>query len=125
MILHILQSENNGIHRFKAPIRHMYEIHSIYGSIFSGGSNFVSIVDYLLEDEVTSIPNTVDTIALITSNIAGTQFQFNLPVPAKTKFISVGPGNDSTVFSTHIYINYELIKASKTELLMEWFRKGR
>ena len=124
-ILHTRVTEVSGIKRYKAPRGFMYEIFTMYGAIDTANGNSVAILDYLVEDEVSFISNLSHLIGLIDTLVAGNHFNFTLLAPIKTKFISISASFTSPSFIVNLFINYKLVKASRTELLLEWFRKGR
>lgn len=113
--------------RLKAPKNTMFLVSDIHGSVLSSGANTVSVINELLEDELEIIQ--ADTrqsgmIAAFSTAIAGNHVDFNFMTPQKSKFLTVARSS-STAFNAIIIIVYELIKATKPELIVEWFRKGR
>lgn len=128
MIISKFFDSNSDPVKFKAPKGFMYNIFDIHFSVTLAGSNIVGVLNYLLEDEVDqddwNVANAEGVLAIIATNIAGQAEDFNFTKGEMTKFISIA-ANTSTVFACFIIIHFELVKASKTELILEWFRKGR
>jgi len=115
---------NNTLQRRKAPYRTMYKIYSIYGTIVSAANNTMKVVDYGVEDEVVTLGDVNEGVIfeMETSVIHSTNFV--IPFPIISKFLTFGT-RLTTAFSGRILVNYELINATRTQLLIEWFRKGR
>ncbi len=115
------------IKAFKAPKGKMYAISDIHGTVNLAGDNLVSVFDYLKEDLSADVgPSLSDegVLANFATNIAGNHIDFNFMIPQTCKFISIG-SESATAFEAILIIAYELITASRTQLLIEWLRKGR
>jgi len=109
--------------RFKAPRHLMYLIDSVIFVITSANANRIVISDRLVDDQATTV-NELDGFVMfnpVNTNVNNVQYT-NLNV--KTKFLTIGMHTTigATVF---VYIFGEYFKASRTDLLIEWFRKGR
>lgn len=126
MIISFVIGTGDAPKRFKAPRGFMYEIWDIHFMVFTAGAGILTIVNYLLEDEVTtiSVRRSEGILASFSSTIAGQAEDFTFTKGEKTKFIT-GARDGSNTMGVIAIIHYELIKASRTELLLEWFRKGR
>lgn len=111
--------------RYKAPKNHMYRVTDIHGSVISNGNNQgVWVIPYLVEPERIAFNPQGEFLAFIVCHIAGQSIDFEFMNAENTKFISLVRRLDAN-FECAIVIHYELIKASKKELILEWFRKGR
>ena len=113
--------------RMKAPSGSMYEIHSIFLDTNDVVNNAISIYNYLMEDEITVVdPNTTGEGLLMSIECdVQRSVNFVLPIPEKTKYITAIARSVTAGLFAHFAINYQLVTATKLELLMEWFRKGR
>jgi len=114
------------VFRFKAPKSTMYEIHGIFIDIVSAGNNSIGVLNYLVEDQITTKNAGVDFEGFLVAIEGDIQRSTNIifPIPEITKFISVLTRSSSS-FEAFVAINYKLKPATRTELLIEWFRKGR
>lgn len=125
MIINAFMTETTPPKFFKAPKGFMYEIFDIHFSILVGGSNGIGVVPYQLEDEVVFLSTTTsEFLAFMPTDIAGNIADFAFTKGEKTKYITIAI-QDSTAIGVIIIIHYELTHASRTELILEWFRKGR
>lgn len=123
-ILAVVIAEGFGPLVFKAPIRTMYKIHSFYGIINFAGNNSVRILNYAVEDDFVIGAQNEGLIFAIEADSGNISALFVLPVPEITKWITIHRSS-GTAFTGTVFMNYELVKATRTELLIEWFRKGR
>lgn len=126
MILTIVINQGSGVIHQKAPHHLMYEIHYIYAMIKNAGSNEFGVYSRDIANSVVSVnPFTSqdDLIAVFTSDTVG-HFGYEFLIPEKAKFLSFARSG-SNAFEAIILVHYNLIKATKIELLWEWFRKGR
>lgn len=125
MILSVNMNQED-IFRIKAPTGLMFKIHSMYATTITPGDNGILVINESLEEQVTTIGNAAIRSGVIFEMEADVSQNayFGLPVPEITKFISIAT-RTSTAFAVDVFINYEFKKATKTELLIEWFRKGR
>ncbi len=126
MLISKFMQEGSPAARFKAPRHKMYRVHNIMFTTLVGGNNALSIIPYLLEDGINVYNPSLssDLLAVFDTAIAGNHHSAHLPEPEDTKFITIAR-TSSTTFNAFVVINYELIKASKPDLIWEWFRKGR
>lgn len=108
---------------FKAPKRRMYLISSIAFFINVAGANAVHITDYSYE-ELNAVVDITGSKTIISFPAAALNFFQITDMDHKAKYISIGSAT-STTFTGVIYIYGDLIKATRVELLWEWFRKGR
>lgn len=109
---------------FKAPKNEIYMIRSITIIPVTIAANRVLVFDRHTEEEPASISESVDTIFFANMALSViTQIYYEEPVI--TKFIGINAVNESTPFDARIIINYSTRRATKTELIIEWFRKGR
>lgn len=109
--------------QFKAPKGMMYRLHSFHATNFSSVANQLFVLDEGLDEPPTSLGFGRPFLALIDLNIDGL-FVYGEFDNHKTKFLSMGPLTIAQINSC-IQIYGELVIASRTELLIEWFRKGR
>lgn len=126
VLIRKLLTEASSVFKYRAPRNFMYLIHSVHLTVLTAGNNRVIVIDELAEDEVTtlSVGRSSGIIFVGETDIAGLLPDITFSVPLPSKFISIGR-ELATTFSAFIIIDYELIEASKTELIIEWFRKGR
>lgn len=115
----------DGAIRIKAPKGKIFEIDTIYfnnGMAVAGGLVFV--LDYVVEEEITDAYSSVsEFLAAFSTDIAGS-FMSIPDVKHRTKYLTITKAGTGGVVS-HIAIYGELVKAPRTELIFEWFRKGR
>lgn len=110
----------------KAPKGTMYKIFSVTCGVISNGNNAVIIVPYAMEDEATTLDVTAaNAWAVFPTDTVGFFHLANFQLGEQTKWFSVAPSNDVTSFQAVVIFHGELVKASRQELLIEWFRKGR
>ena len=110
--------------RYKAPVNTMYNITGINFSNFLSVSAELFVYDYLLEDDITDDDSgSSNFIATFNTAIAGTS-HFIDSINHKTKFITIGK-NTGTSIACQVQIYGDIVPVSKTDLLIEWFRKGR
>lgn len=118
---HVSQSSNL---RFKALKNHIYHIKEITYTPVVVGNNRFFVFDYLQEEPpATFDETTTHPIFFVNANLTLIQ-RISYPEPIITKFISLNANNQGTAAQGRFIINYTQEKASKTELLMEWFRGG-
>lgn len=121
-------SDVEQIHRFKAPVGMMYEITDIMGVVQNGGVNVAWVLPFELEDERGNFDpgdSGFDAIAAVAANdLVAAPHYFHYSTPVKTKWITMAR-RSNTAFKVLFFINYSLITVSKTDLILEWFRKGR
>ncbi len=109
---------------FRAPVGMLYNINSIFVNLLVIGGGAMYILDRGVEDP---LQNVFPTSPLVQVELSTTTANYVfLDVDHDTKYISVvfdnfSPGAGS--YWVGIYGN--LIKASKSELIWQWFRKGR
>jgi len=115
---------NDAILRFKAPRGLQYFIESISMVNQTAINNIlVMVIDFLAEDEQTdSFNRSSPSIANMITTIGGLHTFIN-SINHKTKFISIGKNSTAGV-TTFINIYGKLIPISRTDTLLEWFRKG-
>lgn len=117
-------NENSVPFRYKAPRHFMYIIEDIHWSGMGAAGNRVLVFDYALEDEVTTVNiATKHPIAFFDTTLRASQ-DVEFTTPLKTKFISIAL-DSGVAFQGFLIIAGNLVQVSKTELLIEWFRKGR
>lgn len=111
--------------RFKAPKGLQYKISGIcFSNINVVAGVVVFVVDYLAEDELTdSMIRTVPNIAAWNSALSSSGIFIN-NMDHKTKFITIAKNSTAPV-RTIINIYGDLVPISRTEAILEWFRKGR
>ncbi len=108
--------------RYKAPRGMMYIINIIHVSVATTATNTFGVVDHAIDQEdQNSIANgnfifSIDTGSAINDSLE------NLKI--KTKFFTIGFFG-SNAAAVRVAIFGELVTVSRTELLIEWFRKGR
>lgn len=107
---------------FKAPKNHMYFVENVSFVNSQADDFFIFVFDEMLED-VVDITSRRSPIAVFEAAISGTNFHVT-GINHKTKYLTVNKSNANSV-NIFVLIYGELIKASRSELLMEWFRKGR
>lgn len=110
--------------RFKAPRHMMYKISSIHFSVaIALAAN--QILVFSRELTPTGIPDDFttsrDSVIAVKSTEAIGDFQV-MDINEKAKIITVGKDN-SGVTNAIVTIYGELIRATKVELIIEWFRK--
>lgn len=113
---------SQGIRRFKAPKGLQYLITGIYLAVFEATTGNAYVLDYLVEDEITVVLVITEqnVLSMISTNVIDNSFIDNLN--HKTKYLTLGTvGNANCLF----VVFGELIHLSKTEAIIEWFRKGR
>ena len=109
----------------KAPSGFQYLIEGIFISILDAGNSNAVILDYITEDEVSFLGTVTNIHALLivpTDNVnAGVHMT---GINHKTKFLTIAL-SDSAATVVWVGIYGELITISRTEAIIEWFRKGR
>lgn len=126
MIISVFITETSSPFTFKAPKGTMYKIWDVHSTIFAGGANAIGVLNFLSEliEDVWNVDDTGGLIAVFDTAITGSTQDFQFTTGEKSKFITIAK-DGSSAFAASIIIHYELISASKTELIIEWFRKGR
>lgn len=115
--------QNNPVKRYKAPHHMMYELKILNLTIAretASQGDFLLFLDYLLEDEVTEASGTQ---SFHYQQIAANE-TVSIPLDIRTKFVSVIDTTASN-YSVGFVLYGDIIKVSKTDLILEWFRKGR
>lgn len=107
---------------FKAPKNMMYKISGINFSNDSPVGGQIRIFDEQTEDNVDFTSKTGFIASFGISVDGNSHFIDN--IDHTTKFISILKNVAATV-NVDIQIYGDLVKASKTDLIIEWFRKGR
>ena len=109
--------------RFKAPKGMMYDIQTISYTDGSAVSLFVLIFDELLGDEVSDLSTRLSPLSAFRTNTSPAHTV--IPgIDHKTKYITITKDAANSVF-VFVQIYGNLIKASKLQLLWEYFRSGR
>lgn len=103
----------------------MYKIWDIHFSIDAGGSSLVFVIPYLIPESITGAfdPDRKEILAVMPTDIAGQQADFNFTEGEETKYVTIGRANNTNQ-TTWIVIHFTLVKASKVDLIIEWFRRG-
>lgn len=113
----------DNIVRFKAPQHKMYHVSSIAASNLSAVVDHVHIFSESLEaEDDLDATLRISPFATFTSSAIG-NFQIQ-GIDDIMKYISIGKSNAASV-NMWINIYGELKKATKKQLIMEWFMKGR
>ena len=109
--------------KFKAPTGFLYEVHSIYGSIYTSASNQIGVLARAVEepDDFSMASNPM--LFSIDAGVIHTGF-VQFPVPEQTKYLTIVSDND-TVCGVHIVINYKLVKATIADQIWEFVRRGK
>ena len=128
ILVSFVVNEDMGFKRFKAPHGFMYEITDIHFSVLAAVNNRVYVIGYDIEEKGTSTDiaasDVADFIAIMETE-AIRQQSFHFSVAEKVKYLLLAQAASGNAFECSVVIVGRLTKASKTELLMEWFRKGR
>lgn len=125
LVSELFGSSSSLIKTWKAPRGTMWKVDSLSIVVSDSSTASLVIVDYAFEDNVD--PGSVslagiDALIFVTAN-ALTQYRLT-KMDHKAKFLSV---LINTLVSTnfHVAIYGEIVSASRTDLILEWFRKGR
>ena len=113
---------NDIVLNYKAHKGMLYFIEGILFSNDSGVGGQIRIYDEIIED-APDVTTRAGFMACFSPSTDGSNL-FVGNINHKTKYISILKNVVATV-NVDIVIYGELIKASKTDLLIEWFRKGR
>lgn len=108
--------------RLKAPQGMMFVIQSIHvANAGSDVANNLFVLDYLVEDQVGQITPSdwISSVRLLTTG----HNEFVNDLHHQCKYISIL--TDANVPNCRVTIHGRLINASRTQLLIEWYRKGR
>lgn len=117
--------ENEGIKRLTAPRGKIYEITDIHVAILAANANTVVIVDRAVEEERTFLNPEDDQHVLVFPASIANAFDATFGVPIRTKYVSIGPGNVNNAIQASVVLNFNLVTASRAELIWEWFSKKR
>lgn len=108
--------------RARAPAGLIYNVKMIHVAIVTVlADNYLIIANRWLEDIADTIRRT-DRVATFSTAIAGNYFLDGLE--EFTKYLTIGKTN-ATSLDAVVNIYGELVKGSKIQLVMEWFRKAR
>ena len=127
MLISKLVTDITPVKRYKAPKGFMYLVRKIIMTVMTSGTGIFRVVPYWIEQDqlvVGRIPDAEEILAIIPSNTVGRQCIFSYPLGEKTKFLSLGRHDDAGG-GVMVIIHYDLVKASKVDLIWEWFRHGR
>lgn len=118
---------NSGIEVFKAPKGKMYNILGVYCTVLTAGNNNIMVLTRAMEDPADQAIDAGGELsdllfAIATDVVHSVNAKYK---GEKTKFISVGPGNTATLTNTLLVIEYELVKASRMDIIWEWLGKKR
>ena len=126
MILSVtLEGSGQKNKRFVAPPNKVYAIKSVLASphIVEAATGAILVVPQALE-----IPNTevltMDLNYMYISTIRTQGHQMVYPEPVRTKYITVGSTAGSS-FVFGVVIDYELVNATRSELIWEFVRRGK
>lgn len=113
---------------WKAPKDHMWLIESILVIDHISSANVILFKNEFrrTRQQVDTMPNinTQDVLfTLHTDGVTGFNFQIN-NINELTKYLTVGKQSTNDVDIT-FYVFGKLVKATRTQLLIEWFRKAR
>lgn len=112
--------------RMKALPGHVYEIRDLHCIVPGAGAGSIEVFQRGIEtDAFTVTSRTYDEALMATwfTSAAGVQPSFQYQDPIRTKFFTVH--KLTSTGAAIVIISGTLKKAGKTELLWEWFRKGR
>ncbi len=107
----------------KAPSGLQYFIQSVNFMAGSGVLASILILDYLVEDEITDIHTTREVLCSYSPEISGTNHQI-VDINHKTKYISITKDLAASV-AVAINIYGKLVPLTRTDAILEFFRKGR
>ena len=113
-----------GIRRFTAPSGYIYQIHGVHVASFGSAAVQFMIVDRYVEEEDALIDRSADAFFAVDFAIDGMTSNIVLPEPIESKYISMGPTVNTPVVA-FIIIYYTLKKASLTELVWEFVKRGK
>lgn len=108
---------------YKAPIRMMYFIETITVAVIGTIVGYIVVQDTLNERFADTLVGQRDIIAAFSGGSLDDQPTVS-GINHKSKFLSVGK-TSSAAMDARILIYGELVPATTTELILEWFRKGR
>lgn len=121
--LHVALDSNTPLPiRFKAPTRRMYKVTGIQFECVAGEAFTVAhIVDRAMEERelLASVDN-----PFFSGNLAAIGSQFVTYDSLKAKFLTISVNAGLSTGNCILIIQYELVKASKIDLIWEWFSKG-
>lgn len=125
-VLNVFLPSGTNIKLLKAPTNMMYKIFGISVHSNTIGSQAISVLDMLLEDEVTVFDPFARTAGIIFIHEfdEANSFVRYYEKGIETKFLSFIT-RVTNMQGITIIIDYELKRATKSELILEWFRKGR
>lgn len=108
----------------KAPTGLMYKINAVHVAITTAlAANYLIIADRHLDTpDVSDTLRVGDIVATFATDLQGNFFISDLDVI--TKWITIGKTNAASM-DARVSIYGEFVKGTKTQLIMEWFRKGR
>lgn len=109
--------------KFKAPRGMMYFVEGINFATVQADGIYITVHPFAIDATFNIDVSTRQAIASFSASIAGTN-HFIGGINEKSKFLSIAKASVQTV-DVSIEIYGELVKASRTELIMEWFRRGK
>ncbi len=111
--------------RFKAPRGQQYFVTAIaMVNLLAVNNVFSFVIDFLSEDQQTdSLIRSAPFLAGIVTTVSGHNIVIQ-DINHKTKFLTIGK-NSTTAVRVFVSIYGKLIPISRTDALIEWFRKGR
>lgn len=127
---------DQGKESIKAPRRMLFEIHRIMVTPAAVENCYLGIFDRELEheniinwefDEIDSAIIMAPMLSSLTGEYNGPQ-QYLFPIPLVCKRLSciiISANEEINVGPTYIHINYDLVKATKHQLVWEWVRSFR
>jgi len=125
VMLLISQTKNaDGARRsYKAPKNQMFDISHVTIGGFAVAQGALIIVDESLEEPGADLG--LERQYLVFYDMAIDGQLVSILIKHKCKFLTIGGRNSSTAISYTVQVFGEFVNASRTDLIWEWFRKGR
>lgn len=109
--------------RYKAPRNMMFNVESVACSVSTAlATNYVIVTTRWLEDEIVDSTTLADVIAAFASDLQENFEIININETAK--YLSIGKTNAGSI-DAMVLIYGTIKRATKMDLLIEWFRRGR
>ena len=112
------------IRNFRAPTNKIYEIHGYHWTNEQATAGTLVVSSKLTEDQVAQMSRDDNTIFAVDVGLDGAISNLMLPIPVRTKFLSVGPSGVNAITGMMI-IYYTLDNAKKEELVWEFIKRGK
>ena len=123
---HMVFSYNGeyGARDIRAPANKMFAVHGALFANFTAISNSVAVMTRQVEERAIFNLEDDNPIFAFRCEIDGEHVSIMLPKPERAKHLTILTANTNNI-GCHVIIYYEIVDASKSELIWDFLRRGK